>query len=109
MLPLAPSSTSQVAIAPQSMLHDSPHVPAQSAPSPQSRLQLLPQVSTVKSQLWSAAHEQVAPVQSGGGADPPPQATRTHTHAASTSFIPVGGCMERADGRGDPRCARVDP
>jgi len=81
-LPLPPTVTLHDALAAQSMLHDSPHVPSHVESIAQSSEQLLPHTSRSMPHDVPAAQLQLAPVQSGGGgAPPPPQAAASEIRA----------------------------
>ena len=86
-LPLGPTVVVQVELLAQFRLHDSVHAPEQVVWSSHDREQLPlppPQVIALNSQLIPELHVQLAPVQTGGGAEEdPPQAPRARRKTTS--------------------------
>lgn len=94
-LPLGPRMVVQVELLAQFRLHESVHAPEQVVWFSQESEQLPaspPQVPALKSQLIPELQVQLAPVQTGGGAEEdPPQAPRTKIQMARRLRMPHYG------------------
>lgn len=100
-LPLAPSVVVQTELSVQLRLHESRQAPAQLVWFAQESEQLPaspPQVPAVKAQLIPELHEQVAPVQAGGGVGvelDPPHAPRPRKRTRTGSRVRMSDCKPR--------------
>ena len=86
MLPLGPTVVVHVELLAQFKLHESVHAPEHAVWFSQEREQLPaspPQVPALNAQLVPELQVQLAPVQTGAGAEEDPQAQRTRTQKAS--------------------------